>query len=609
MWEQFEEIWLVDFEFLGRSHHGADRPGNRQSPVCLAAHEYRSGRTIKLWETELGPEPPYRADERVLIVAYYASAEMGCHLALNWPRPVHILDLYAEFKNKLAGRKAPNGAGLLGALEAHGLDGSAAAEKIEMRALILAGGPWSDNERAAILDYCESDVTALRQLLPRMATYIDLPRALLRGRYMWSAAWMEWIGVPIDVEALERIRGNWEHIKLELIATVDGQYHVYDGPHFRLDWFSAYLKREGLLVSWPRTATGQLRVDGDTFEEMVKSFPQLQNLKQLKSSIDKLKLNSMTVGDDGRNRTILSAFAAKTARNQPSNAKFVFLGDTWLRSVIKPAEGWAVAYIDWEQQEFGIAAALSGDPNMIRAYLSGDCYLEFAKLAGAVPPHITKDNYRPGTPGYSTQADMPVDYEPVRNQYKQCVLAVQYGQSPAGLAARIGLSVIEARELMQRHRETFRRFWQWAGNILNTATFHLELPTMFGWWLNTAAVYEPEQDGRARPSCSPRTIQNFLMQAGGSEMLRIACIRADERGIRLCCPVHDALLVEGRAEEIDQVVAETEDCMRLASRNVLYGFELRTEAKIVRWPNRYVDKRGRGMWNIIAGLVGLEPCP
>jgi hypothetical protein len=104
MWAQFEEIWLVDFEFLGRSQHGADRPGNRQSPVCLVAREYRSGRIIRMWETEFGPEPPYRADERVLIVAFYASAEMGCHLALNWPRPVHILDLYVEFKNKLAGR-------------------------------------------------------------------------------------------------------------------------------------------------------------------------------------------------------------------------------------------------------------------------------------------------------------------------------------------------------------------------------------------------------------------------------------------------------------------------------------------------------------------------
>jgi DNA polymerase I len=49
-----------------------------------------------------------------------------------------------------------------------------------------------------------------------------------------------------------------------------------------------------------------------------------------------------------------------------------------------------VAYIDWSQQEFGIAAALSGDIAMQAAYGSGDPYLDFAKQAGAVPRHATK---------------------------------------------------------------------------------------------------------------------------------------------------------------------------------------------------------------------------
>ena len=32
-----------------------------------------------------------------LYVAYYASAEMGCHLTLNWPLPENLLDLF-EFR-------------------------------------------------------------------------------------------------------------------------------------------------------------------------------------------------------------------------------------------------------------------------------------------------------------------------------------------------------------------------------------------------------------------------------------------------------------------------------------------------------------------------------
>ena len=85
----------------------------------------------------------------------------------------------------------------------------------------------------------------------------------------------------------------------------------------------------------------------------------------------------------------------------------------WLRGLIKPPPGHGVAYIDWSQQEFGIAAALSGDANMLAAYQSGDPYLAFAKQAGAVPQDATKQSH-------SAQRDL----------FKACVLAVQYGMGP-----------------------------------------------------------------------------------------------------------------------------------------------------------------------------------
>jgi DNA polymerase I len=75
-----------------------------------------------------------------------------------------------------------------------------------------------------------------------------------------------------------------------------------------------------------------------------------------------MRLSDLAVGSDGRNRTLLSAFRARTGRNQPSNTKFIFGPAVWLRGLIKPPPGHGIAYVDWSQQEFGIAAALSGDP-------------------------------------------------------------------------------------------------------------------------------------------------------------------------------------------------------------------------------------------------------
>lgn len=150
--------------------------------------------------------PPYPTGANSLFVAFYASAEFGCHQVLGWPMPARFLDLFIEFRNLTNGLPTPNGAGLVGALAYYGLDTIGTIEKAEMRDLILRGGPWSDGERRAILDYCESDVAGLARLLPVMLPQIDLPRALLRGRYMPAAAKMECIGIPTDVATLGRLR-------------------------------------------------------------------------------------------------------------------------------------------------------------------------------------------------------------------------------------------------------------------------------------------------------------------------------------------------------------------------------------------------------------------
>ena len=84
----YQEVWSVDFEFCAPE-------GNPPKPICVVAKELRSGREVRVWEDELHrlPSPPYAINSESLVVAYYASAEMGCHLALQWPFPIHLLDL------------------------------------------------------------------------------------------------------------------------------------------------------------------------------------------------------------------------------------------------------------------------------------------------------------------------------------------------------------------------------------------------------------------------------------------------------------------------------------------------------------------------------------
>src|SRR5262249_3669918 len=140
---------------------------------------------------------------------------------------------------------------LIGALMAHGLEHIDVTEKEDMRELVLRGGPWSPQERADILSYCESDVIALRRLLLAMLPHIDLGRAVLRGRYMRAAAHMEHYGIPIDVETFNELRHFWFDIQDDLIAEINADYSgVYDeNRSFSQERFAAWLVKNN--IPWP----------------------------------------------------------------------------------------------------------------------------------------------------------------------------------------------------------------------------------------------------------------------------------------------------------------------------------------------------------------------
>jgi DNA polymerase I-like protein with 3'-5' exonuclease and polymerase domains len=245
-----------------------------------------------------------------------------------------------------------------------------------------------------------------------------------------------------------------------------------------------------------------------------------------------------------------------------------------MRSFIRPAPGYGLAYIDWSQQEFGIAAVLSGDAKMIDAYASGDPYLAFAIQAGAAPVDATKESH---------------PHE--RSLFKACALAVQYGMGADSLANKINRSLIEARNLLTLHHETYENFWTWSDGVVDYAMLYSNLWATFGWTVHIGA------------DANPRFLRNFPMQANGAEMLRIACIFATERGIRVCAPVHDALLIEAPLNELEDAIAKTQAAMADASAAVLDGFRLRSDVEIVRHPDRYSDKRGRVMWDTVQRIL------
>jgi hypothetical protein len=371
------------------------------------------------------------------------------------------------------------------------------------------------------------------------------------------------------------------HRAAELVASSPASAaDAFVPMRFSVNRWADYLIRTG--IPWPRLESGDLDLSEDAFGEMARTYPaEVAPIKELRHALSQLRLNALAVGSDNRNRCLLSAFSSKTSRNQPSNTRFIFGPSTWLRGLIRPEVGRAAAYCDWSAQELGIAAALSGDQAMQAAYASGDPYLWLAKEVGVVPRDATKKTH-----GL------------VREQFKVVSLGVLYGLSAEGLARRLAVPPCRGRELLQYHRETFRHFWSWSDLVQDIAMLTGRMQTVFGWPIHVG------------PDTRPTSLRNFPMQANGAEMMRLATCLATERGIAVCCPVHDALLVEGPADGIEAVVTETQCAMREASELVLPGFPLRTDAKIVRYPDRYMDPRGKAMWATVCRLAEVvDPFP
>jgi hypothetical protein len=577
----FARIICCDTEYV-------PRPGERVLPVSLVARELRSGQVWRVMMGEFDRWPPFPIDKQSLLVSYSSPAELSVFAALGWPWPARVLDLFPEHRVGINGLPSEDRElwKQRGAMRYYGLDPTPAAVKDALYERMEAGPPFTHNELLEITRTCERDVDDLVQLLGKM-----LPHILARPHGLWHAinrgsagigiAAMEATGVPIDVPLLNRLREHWDRIKDRLAADVDRDYGVFNGHEIDRKRFAEFIRKHG--IAWPRTQrTGALCTDKDTFKDMArgKHHRLLNPLREALSTLGQMRLNDLQVGGDGRNRCSLKPFWSITGRNQPSSSQYVFGNATWYRGLILASVGRAILYADWRCQEIGIEASKSQDPVMLEAMAAADFYIAWGQMARVLPADATRETHEVERAGLKTVA-----------------LGVGYGMREQSLALRLAKTCPEARELLQLHRKTFRRFWQWNDDVVTYAKLHGKLWTTYGWELNVTA------------SSKIRTLRNFLMQANASEMLRIACYRfvirgGLERGFLLAGPVHDALLVECPIDQVEEAAVFTRGVMEEASRAVLNGFTLGVDVKVWRHPDRFMDeKRGRATWNKIMGYL------
>lgn len=441
--------------------------------------------------------------------------------------------------------------------------------KEDMRDLILFAKEYSQDDKDVIMKYCESDVTHLDDLLKSIVgelisklrvTNVDMPQLrqaiYLRGEYAARTAKMEMLGYPINFKALKKFTKDVPHIVSKECVRVNDEHpevHPFEWDKRKMrytlkqDRQRNWIKRQRLDKKWDLTDTGFLSLSLDAFRRYYNSRSEGFGGAMVRYLYTKQSLNGFLpapkgakkktfwdfVGDDERARPWFGIYGSQSARSQPGATGFLPLKANWMRAFIQPKPGRAIVGIDYASQEFLLSGLISGDDEMIKAYHSGDPYLYFAKLDGAVPKNATKESHK---------------HE--RSIYKTVTLGISYNMGPVGLAFRLTnelnrhYSTEEAQELINAFSEAFPDFHDWKNELIDVygsgdKEFRkIKLPC--GW------VMWGDNDNW-------RSTGNFPIQGFGSSIMRKAVALAQDRGLDVIYTLHDALYVEYDSNNTDAI--------------------------------------------------------
>lgn len=461
-------------------------------------------------------------------------------------------------------------------------------EKNEVRNLIISDPKeFTAEQRKRILRYNMDDVVFLPKIwescwrefheldaFTSRETYVS--EAIVRGRYSALTAKMEARGYPINVDATRNFSRQVPQILMECQRDINAQFpknkpFKWKKPTSNFSW-NQKVTREWITENcdasrWMKTDGGkkkkpQLSLSLEAWEKQFQfkhSYPrknfgaQMVRFLKLKQSLygfsetgGKRKNFWDSVGPDNRVRPYMNIFGAQSSRSQPGASGFMFLKPAWMRSLVQPAKDRFLFGIDYGQQEFFLSAMVSGDQNMIDAYMSGDPYLWGAKKAGAIPQNGTKSSHK-------------IE----RDLFKNTYLGILYGMTKYGLAIKLTgdtgrvWTEDEAQEQIDTFEEMFSDYMEYKAEVASEygPGAIVKLPCGWRMWGDNDNM---------------RSVINVPIQGFGASIMREAVRRCDRRDVQIGWTLHDALYGEDEVKNLYKV-GMMHDCMKEAFKRYFGG--------------------------------------
>jgi len=445
---------------------------------------------------------------------------------------------------------------LIGAFLINSLIREQALTDLAIQGLDYDGSPFEDLDSEEIIARAPELIAVIKGLYDQQVKELkELPKLnKLAHDIEWPLtevlACMEYEGIHLDTKYLSKMNHELtdtiSDLEQQIYGHVDYEFNISspaqlaDALFVKLGLPTAGVKKGKTGYSTAADELAKLR----GLHPIIDLISQYREVTKLKNTyVDALPKQ---VDENSRLHTTFSLTVAQTGRlssNNPNLQNIPVRTDLGkkIRTAFEAGKGKVFVSGDYSQFELRLAAALSGDQDMIDAFNKDEDIhrLTAAAVLGIKPEEVTKEQ---------------------RYQAKAVNFGIMYGQGPHGLAVQTGMGFGEAKEFIARYFQIRPKLKTYIDSLRKKADEDGYVETLLGRRRPTPDVHSSNfmvREGAYRAAI------NMPLQGTAADLTKLAMVKVNEQlddDCKMLLQIHDSIMVEcpeGKAAEVAKIMKDT----------------------------------------------------
>lgn len=365
----------------------------------------------------------------------------------------------------------------------------------------------------------------------------------IEWRIVHVLARMEYEGIKLDTEYLKKMSVEFEGIisdvEQEIYGHADQEFNISSPAQLSKVLFEDMgIPTNGIKKGKTAYSTAVGELDKLRWDyPIINLITQYREYTKLKSTyVDALP---KLVDENSRLHTDFRLTIAQTGRLSSADPNLqnipvrTEIGKK-IRDAFVAGEGNSFVSADYSQFELRLAAAMAGDKELVELFnQDADIHTETAAQIYGIKPHEVLPEQR--------------------RHAKVINFGILYGMSTHGLAVATGMSLVEAKEFLEKYKELRKPLFDYTAGLIELAKKQGYVETIFGRRRPMPDIHSSNFIVR---SSAERAAMNMPIQGTEADLMKMAMIKVDEvipNGAKQLLQIHDSIMVECKTSQVEEV--------------------------------------------------------